>query len=225
MMCLVFFLCLICSLPTNGNVRTKLSPTERSMQAQGMTDVHALDSTIQVSLMYSRADNFTGAVLYTDLHRAYLHPKAAKALATAQKYLKEERPDLSLIVFDACRPMRIQQRMWDKVKGTAVQNYVSNPANGGGLHNYGMAVDISICNAKGDTLDMGTMVDHMSSLSHIDREDDLVRHGKMSKAALQNRKLLRKVMCKAGFKPLRTEWWHFNLIYRSEAKKHYRFVK
>ena len=218
-------LCLLCGEPDNGNQHTRLSPTEQSMLKQGMVDIHPIDSTIRISLMYSRPDNFTGQILYTDLHHAYLHPKAAKALATAQKKLKRERPDLSLIVFDACRPMHIQQKMWNKVKGTAVQNYVSNPARGGGLHNYGMAVDISICNAKGDTLDMGTKVDCMSPVSHIDREDELIRKHQISKTALQNRRLLRKVMREAGFKPLRTEWWHFNLIYRAEAKRLYKFVK
>ena len=225
MLYIFLILCLLYGKPASSKQHTKLSPTEQSMLKQGMVDIQTIDSTIRISLMYSRPDNFTGQILYSDLHRAYLHPKAAKALAVAQKKLQSERPDLSLIVFDACRPMHIQQKMWNKVKGTAVQNYVSNPARGGGLHNYGMAVDISICNAKGDTLDMGTKVDCMSPVSHIDREDELIRQHKMSKTALQNRRLLRKVMREAGFKPLRTEWWHFNLIYRAEAKRLYKFVK
>ena len=41
--------------------------TELSMERQGMVDVQQKDSSIRVSLMYSRADNFTGEVLYTDL--------------------------------------------------------------------------------------------------------------------------------------------------------------
>ena len=45
----------------------KVSATARSMAKQGFVDVTKLDSTIQVSLMYSRADNFTGRVLYKDL--------------------------------------------------------------------------------------------------------------------------------------------------------------
>ena len=47
------------------------------MERAGFVDVRSMDSTIRVSLMYARADNFTGRVLYTDLHEAYLHPKAA----------------------------------------------------------------------------------------------------------------------------------------------------
>jgi D-alanyl-D-alanine dipeptidase len=81
--------------------------------------------------MYSRPDNFTGHVLYGDLRQAYLHPKAAKALARAQRLLQKEHPELSLIVFDAARPMHIQQKMWNAVKHTPKYFYVSNPAHGG----------------------------------------------------------------------------------------------
>ena len=199
--------------------------TELSMERQGMVDIHTRDKTIPVSLMYARADNFTGQVLYTDLTRAYLHPKAAAALAKAQHRLKQLRPDLSLKVYDAARPMSIQQRMWDKVKNTKKYFYVSNPARGGGLHNYGMAVDITLCDARGDTLDMGTKIDYMGPAAHIDREDALVKSGRISRRALENRRLLREVMRYAGFKPLRTEWWHFNLISRATAKKYYKVIK
>ena len=199
--------------------------TELSMERQGMVDIHTRDKTIPVSLMYARADNFTGQVLYTDLTRAYLHPKAAAALAKAQRRLKQLRPDLSLKVYDAARPMSIQQRMWDKVKNTNKYFYVSNPARGGGLHNYGMAVDITLCDARGDTLDMGTPIDYMGSAAHIDREDALVKSGRISRQAQKNRQLLREVMRYAGFRPLRTEWWHFNLISRATAKKYYKVIK
>ena len=48
-----------------------------------MVTIASVDSTILVSLMYTRADNFTGQVLYKDLNTAYLHPKAAAALHKA----------------------------------------------------------------------------------------------------------------------------------------------
>ena len=168
--------CLLAA-PACAQNSVKKTKTELSMERQGMVDIHTRDKTIPVSLMYARADNFTGQILYTDLTRAYLHPKAAAALAKAQKRLKQLRPDLSLKVYDAARPMSIQQRMWDKVKNTSKYFYVSNPARGGGLHNYGMAVDITLCDARGDTLDMGTPIDYMGSAAHIDREDALVKSG------------------------------------------------
>lgn len=207
-------------------LRAQKSATAQSMERQGMVDIATLDSTIQVSLMYSRADNFTGRVLYADLREALLHPRAARALCKAQRLLKARRPDLSLKIYDATRPMRVQAQMWRVVAGTPQQNYVSNPRNGGGLHNYGMAVDITLCDAQtGDTLDMGTKVDHLGREAHIDQEGELVRRGIISREAQRNRQLLRSVMREAGFTPLRTEWWHFNLITRAQARQHYKAVQ
>ena len=202
------------------------SATAKRMAEQGLVDILSVDNTIQVSLMYSRPDNFTGKVLYTDLREAYLHPKAAAALAKAQQALKKLRPELSLKVYDATRPMSVQQKMWNVVAGTKKAIYVSNPRNGGGMHNYGLAVDITLCQAAtGDTLDMGTQVDFLGSYAHIDTEADLVSRHIISSEAKKNRELLRKVMTEAGFKPLRTEWWHFNLVSRAEAKAHYKAVR
>ena len=202
------------------------SPTAQRMAEQGLVDILSVDSTIQVSLMYSRADNFTGKVLYTDLREAYLHPKAAAALAKAQQALRKLHPELSLKVYDATRPMSVQQKMWDTVAGTSKNIYVSNPRNGGGMHNYGLAVDVTLCNAAtGDTLDMGTKVDFLGSYAHITDEAGLVAQRIITPLAKRNRELLRKVMKDAGFMPLKTEWWHFNLVSRAEAKAKYKAVK
>ena len=122
--------------------------------------------------------------------------------------------------------MSVQQKMWNAVAGTSKNIYVSNPRNGGGMHNYGLAVDITLCKAAtGDTLDMGTKVDFLGSYAHIDNEAALVSRHIITKEAKQNRELLRKVMTEAGFKPLKTEWWHFNLVSRAEAKAHYKAIK
>ena len=202
-----------------------IGKTAKSMKKQGMVNIHDIAPSIKVSLMYARHDNFCNMILYEDLRQAYLHPKAAKALARAQERLKKLRPDLTLKIYDACRPMSIQQKMWDKVKHTKKYFYVSNPAHGGGMHNYGMAVDITICNANNDTIRMGTKIDAMTYLSHIDKERQLVNQHKISKLALANRRLLREVMEYAGFTPLRTEWWHFNYISRSTAKRYYKVIR
>ena len=194
------------------------------MQAAGYVNVAEQDSSIFVSLMYARDDNFTGTVLYTDLREAYLHPKAMEALRRAQQRLKELRPDLSIIVFDAARPMSVQQTMWNKVKNTPQNIYVSNPANGGGMHNYGLAVDISLCTLDGDTIPMGTKIDYMGAAAHTDREDALVAEGIITAEARANRRLMRQVMESGGFTQLRTEWWHYNLVNRATAKKYYKAI-
>ena len=113
------------------------SRMEHYLDSLGLVNVGRMDPTLKIDLMYTRADNFTGKVLYEDLQEAYLHPEAAKALLQAQKRLKELYPGYSLIIYDAARPMSVQQKMWNVVKGTSQNIYVSNPARGGGLHNYG----------------------------------------------------------------------------------------
>lgn len=215
----------LCLLFSVHGFAQKTSAMARAMERQGLVNVRTLDKTVFVSLMYSRADNFTGTVLYDDLREAYLHPKAAAALVKAQKRLKQLRPDLSLKIYDAARPMKIQQKMWDKVKNTSKKIYVSNPRNGGGMHNYGLAVDITLCTLDGDTIPMGTLVDHLGPTAHITDEAALVRQKRISAEAKKNRELLREVMRHAGFRPLSTEWWHFNLVSRAVAKKYYKVIK
>lgn len=188
------------------------------IKSQGFVNIHDVDSSIHVSLMYTRPDNFTGKVLYTTLKEAYLHPDAAIALKKAQAKLKQLHPEYSLIIFDATRPMSVQQKMWNVVKGTSKNIYVSNPANGGGLHNYGFAVDISICDVKGDTIPMGTKVDFMGLASQPKFENEMLSKKVITTEAVRNRQLLRTVMAEGGFKVLNTEWWHFNLKTRAQVK-------
>lgn len=221
---LIYFL-LSCVLVQPLLAQNKLSITEQKIEKLGFVDLKKQDPSILIDMMYAKADNFVGVVMYKDLHRAYLHPLAAASLRKAHKELKRRCPKCRFIVYDATRPMSVQQQMWDKVKGTAKENYVSNPANGGGLHNYGMAVDISIMGSSGKPLSMGTKVDHLGKEAHIDQEKQLVAKGIITEQERKNRLLLREVMVYGGFKPLKSEWWHFNRIYRAEARKSYKVVR
>lgn len=223
---LIFFSfnCSLIAAQLSQSSTTKRSATAQQLARQGYQEIEQCDPTIHVSLMYARPDNFCGVVLYHDLREAFLHPEAMRGLQKAQAYLKQLRPDLSLKVYDAARPMHIQQLMWDEVKHTSKAIYVSNPAHGGGMHNYGMAVDITLCTLKGDTLDMGTKIDYMGKAAHIDNEAALVSTHIISPEARRNRQLLRQVMRYGGFMPLRTEWWHFNKCSRAVAKKYYKVI-
>lgn len=237
-LCLLGWL-FVLSLPAQPSLASipPHSPLEKRLQAQGLIDVQQAVPSIWVSLMYARPDNFVGRKLYTQLRRAYLLPEAAQALAQAQQALQREHPELSLIVYDATRPMSVQQHMWDVVKGTNKARYVSNPARGGGLHNYGLAVDITLCWAReqrdaqgrllyhaGDTtgLSMGTPIDHLGPLAHVRDEAEHHRRGWLTATHLRHRRILRQAMAAGGYKVLPTEWWHFNFKSRAEAKRYYR---
>lgn len=204
---------------------TAKSHTALYLDSLGLKEIRSADSSIVVRLMYATADNFTGELLYEDLREAYLHPDALEALVRAQQLLKSKCPGYSLIIYDAARPMSVQKKMWEVVKGTSKNIYVSNPARGGGLHNYGLAVDVSIVNENGEALPMGTEVDHLGIEAHITNEEELVRSGKISEEERKNRLLLRQVMKEAGFRALNSEWWHFNRCSRAEAKKKYKRIE
>lgn len=216
------YIVLLWTVLASVGASAQLSATARGMAKMGLQNIADVDPSIAIDLKYTRADNFVGVVLYTDLREAYLHPDAMASLVKAQRLLRKEHPGYSLIVYDAARPMSVQQQMWNVVKGTKRQRYVSNPARGGGMHNYGLAVDISIIDAKGHPLDMGTPFDHLGPLSGITNEASFVKSGKLTAAQRNNRLLLRRVMKSAGFKPLPSEWWHFNYCSRSYAKAHYK---
>ena len=212
---------LVTEAPAETGQRATL---EQKLEQAGYVDVAKLDGSIVVSLMYARPDNFVGEIMYTDLNRAFLHPEAADAVVKAQKELHKINPEYNLKICDASRPMSVQRRMYDKVRGTSQARYVSNPARGGGLHNYGLAVDVTIVDRDGNELPMGTPVDHLGPESNIDREDILVASGKITKENRNNRLLLRIVMQAGGFKPLKSEWWHFNLRTRAQAKARYKLI-
>lgn len=200
---------------------------EQAMIRQGLVDIQKIDQTILVELKYSTTDNFVEKDVYGDLTRAYLQPMAAKKLALASSDLQRQQPDLRLLVYDATRPRSVQWDLWNTLKHLPVDErvkYVSNPRNGS-VHNYGCAVDLTLATKTGKPLDMGTKFDYFGELAYPEKEDQLLKQGKLTKKQVENRRLLRSVMRTAGFSSLKTEWWHFNALSRAEAKKVYKIVE
>ncbi|GAB6011651.1 M15 family metallopeptidase [Viscerimonas tarda] len=194
------------------------SSLELQLDSLGLRDIKACYPSIAIDLKYASADNFAGRILYKNLNRAYLHPYAMAKLAKAQSLLKSQHPEYSLLVYDAARPLAIQREMFEMVKNTPQQPYVANPERTG-LHNYGMAVDITICDTTNLSLDMGTKFDYFGAKAGIDNEDSYVLNGVLTHQQVANRRLLRTVMTEAGFNTIRGEWWHFNACSLQEAKR------
>jgi D-alanyl-D-alanine dipeptidase len=193
------------------------------MEKMGLIDVRTLDPTIRVVLPYASNNNFTGQVLYESSQYAYLQPEVAAMLAKASQLLKEKYPQYRLLVLDAARPLSVQRKMWNIVKGTPKNIYVANPAKTG-LHNYGAAVDITITNDLGIALDMGTPFDFFGIEAQTNKEQQMLKQGKLTQKQLNNRLLLRNVMNQAGFITYQREWWHFNACSLSEAKSKYKVI-
>lgn len=190
----------------------------------GLVDIAEVDSTIGVEIVYATPDNFLGHVLYPDIHHAFAIPAMAQKLVKAQQRLKAIRPDLSLLIYDAARPLSVQREMWESVKGTPNVSFVANPAKGRGMHNYGAAVDITIMDSTGTPLPMGSKHDYFGPEARIDHEAELVANGLITKEELENRKLLRRVMTESGFITCISEWWHFNHIPSIRAKSELKII-
>src|SRR6476660_7090408 len=90
---------------------------------------------IRHELRYASPDNFVGRDLYSPFDCAWLHREGADALAAAAAALRERAPGLTLLVLDALRPQRVQERMWTSLEGTGLQIYLANPQRGS-IHSF-----------------------------------------------------------------------------------------
>jgi zinc D-Ala-D-Ala dipeptidase len=170
------------------------------------TEIVRLDSSVQIDIRYATDSNFVKQKMY-DCGRCFLRPDAAAAIAKAHQMLKKQGFG-GLKMFDCYRPRPYQQRLWDKVPD---DRFVTPPAKGSN-HTRGAAVDLTIVDKNGQELDMGTPYDFFGKEGFPDykptQKDEQAHWAKYK--VRENRDLLRATMDSVGFKPIRTEWWHFD---------------
>lgn len=210
--------------PTNGGdcIGAPTIKKERDLVSINQTNLE-----IFVSLAYASSENFMHEVLYLKWKEAYLQKPVALMLNKAQDRLAILKPGLHLLVYDAARPLSVQQNMWDALDTIPVKErvkFVSSP-RGKSLHNLGCAVDLTLCDAKGIPLDMGAGFDDMRLIAYPMHEAKYLAEGVLTKDHLANRKLLRNVMRYAGFSGIPTEWWHFNAYSKKEALERFQVIE
>ena len=197
------------------------------LRSLGLVSIQSLDSAFQIDLKYASEDNFLNENLYGNLREVYLQEEVAIMLVKAHQFLRAQDSTLYFLIYDGVRPLWVQQKMWDLLDSIPVHarvKFVSNPKNGS-LHNYGCAVDLTLCDENGVPLDMGAGYDDMSKIAYPELEQHFLKTGELTLAQYQNRLLLRKSMRSAGFSQLPTEWWHYNAMSRNSAKVKYELVK
>lgn len=175
---------------------------------------------VRQDLRYASADNFVGRDLYSPLDCGWLHRDAAGALAASAAWIAREREGLSLLVLDAMRPQRVQEQLWAALQGTDLLRYLADPARGS-IHSFGMAVDVTLVDADGRELDMGTPFDCLDERSHPALEEGFVMTGAIHPAQVENRSLLREAMRAGGWVGISTEWWHFDCGDRLKVRAEY----
>ena len=153
-------------------------------------------------LKYATPDNFLKQAVY-DCGECYLRKSTAEALVKANEAFKQLGYRIKL--FDCYRPLSVQKKMWKILPGT---HYVANPAKGS-KHNRGAAVDLTLVDAQGKELNMGTPFDFFGKEAHH-------TYTEHSKEVLENRKLLKETLDKFNFKSIYSEWWHYE--YRPEMQ-------
>lgn len=123
-----------------------------------------------------------------------------------------------LKVFDAYRPQSAVNHFvrWAKSDDVSMKKYFYPDVDKKNLfslgyiaeksgHSRGSTIDLTLFDMnKGQDADMGGCFDYFGALSHSDY-DNLTDEQK------NNRAVLRNLMTRNGFVPLKEEWWHYTL--------------
>ena len=220
---LIFAVLALMSVSAFGQTK---SSVEKHLEQLGLQSVAEQIPGIEVYMVYATPYNFMGRVLYNDLDEAYLVPEAIEKLRKASELLRQRRMDLHLVVYDAARPRSIQEQMWKVVENTNLQSFVANPyKRGGGPHNYGIAVDVTLVDCAGHPIPMGSEYDYFGDRSRTDIEPQLLANGEITRREFENRRLLREIMTEAGWRVDPAEWWHFNAMPLAEASQRLQVIK
>jgi D-alanyl-D-alanine dipeptidase len=175
---------------------------------------------VRLDKRYACTNNCCGEILDSNRYSCTLHPIAAAKFQKASEILAKEEPGWKFIVFDAFRPISVQKKLYQHVRGTPRAHYVAYPSFS--IHCYGFAIDLSLIDAKGKAIDMGTDFDDFSQLAEPRYEQSNLRSGKLTKEQYTNRLLLRSVMKRAGFHQLQKEWWHYEALPEHVIRQKYR---
>ena len=201
-----------------GGVLTLLMASQASALPPGFVWLDAARPEIAFEARYASADNFLGRPVegYGE-PRIVVSEAVAEGLARAAADLAKD--GLGLKVFDSYRPQRAVDHFvrWAGDEADTVtkarhypriakrdlipQGYIA--ARSG--HSRGAAVDLTLISLEtGQELPMGTPFDFFGPESASE-------HPHPDPKAVANRARLRTAMERAGFKPLKEEWWHFSL--------------
>ncbi len=151
-----------------------------------------------LDIRYASTNNFTNAKIYKR-GACFLNAEAEALLCKSIELAR--LLGYRFRIFDGFRPTEAVQALWDH---TPNPDYLAPPSSGS-PHARGAAIDLTLIDADGNDLVMGTGFDAMTLLSH---------HGstEIDADAQRNRAILLGVMTAAGWDFYRNEWWHYQLF-------------
>lgn len=157
-----------------------------------LADIQAQIPSAILDIRYATTNNFTGKQLY-EHPVAWLRHEPLSKLEEAVKELSHR-----LVIFDAFRPPEVQQILRSVVDDG---NYVAEMSN----HCKGITIDVTLADADGNYLDMGTEYDDFTEKAHPGT-------ALISYEQEQNRAILKNALEKHGFVQHQYEWWHFDYM-------------
>lgn len=199
-----------------------ISPADFSL-----LDDYTATHPLQVDLVYAKPhhpDNMFKAAIYRQDAPCPVHKILLPVvLAAASQVWHEHRYILS--VKDALRPVEAQQAICDSAIVRAHPEWLVEPRlfspPGAGAHPRGMAVDVVMIDENGDTIDMGTPFDYLTTDKKINPAardySDFGRGEAYNALVKKNRRILEDAMlqsaraCNVDLLPLPQEWWDFRL--------------
>jgi len=208
-------------------IAKKVVPDVLINASDTLVKVDTYNKNIRWELKYATSDNFMKRILYDTLKAVYVQKSVALRLAKCQELLTAKDSSLHLLVYDGLRPLSVQWEMWialDTIPEGQRGKFVSNPKNGS-VHNYGAAVDLTICRSSGEPLDMGAGYDDIREIAYPSLEAQFLASGDLTRKQIANRELLRSAMRSQRFSNIPTEWWHFNAFPRAVVKGKFKVVE
>lgn len=169
---------------------------------------------------------------YRERSPYYLLQSVLDSLTEADNKLQHHSPGWRIQIFDAYRPVEVQQFMVDYTFASVVQAQELNfelpdaqrqaiweqvyqiwavpsfDLNTPPPHSTGAAVDVTLVDETGRTVNMGSAIDELSARSHPDYFASATLPIEQQYHA--HRQLLRDIMFAAGFRRHPDEWWHFS---------------
>lgn len=186
-----------------------LKAVDAGFSPEPLVDVRTYDARILAEYNKDDMRPYTGDIIL-------VRDALAQKLADVNDEL--ETSDLRLKIVYGYRHPNVQQAYFDKrqseikaispeLEGEALERYTHNfvavPDVAG--HPAGAAVDVTVVDAQGNEIDMGTGI--------ADYSDPLLIHTfdpRITQEQRNNRLVLHDLMVDQGFAPFYGEWWHFS---------------
>jgi D-alanyl-D-alanine dipeptidase len=159
-----------------------------------------------------------GAPYPVDAEPFQLRQAVVERLVQAQDWLFNQADPLQLLIFDAFRPLAVQQFMVDHTRAQpgvteeqvmALWAEPSSDPTTPPPHSTGAAVDLTLADRHGQPLDLGGDIDAVGPIGHPDHFINAAISSAEGEFH-QRRCLLQRAMGRAGFVRHPNEWWHFS---------------